>query len=203
MTVDMTDKTPVRAEGTGQSSRQGAGMQSTGRQTGSGATTPPPIKEQASQLAEDAQVKMDETIHVAQQEAKSMLSSQKGRAAESLGGIAQALRQTGQQMQEGEQAAIAQYAQQAADKIEQFSAQLQTKDVDQLLADVEGFARRRPEVFLGGALLLGFAAARFLKSSAPKLPVPMQASGPMQPTYGTTTYGTPRPHTRAYPTGEL
>ena len=200
MSVDFTDETPVRPEGTGQPSMQGAGRQGAGQHTDGGAKAPQPLRQQAGQLVDDAQNKMDETIHVAQQEAKSMLGSQKGRAAESLGGIAQALRQTGQQMQDGQQAAVAQYAQQAADKIEQFSSQLQNKDVDQLLADVEGFARRRPEIFLGGALLLGFAAARFLKSSAPRemqLPMTMPAGG-MQRGYETTN---PRP--RSYQTGNL
>jgi hypothetical protein len=148
---------------------------------------------------DEAQNKVDETINVAQQEAKSMLGSQKGRAAESLGGIAQALRQTGEQMQDGQQAAMAQYAQRAADKIEQFSSQLQNKDVDQLLADVEGFARRRPEIFLGGALLLGFAAARFLKSSAPTPDMQMQMQdGGMQRGYEMN-----RPRPRSYQTGNL
>jgi gas vesicle protein len=178
---------------------QGMGSQGT-RQPADGSNRPAqPIKEQASQLMDEAQNKVDETINVAQQEAKSMLGSQKGRAAESLGGIAQALRQTGEQMQDGQQAAMAQYAQRAADKIEQFSSQLQNKDVDQLLADVEGFARRRPEIFLGGALLLGFAAARFLKSSAPTPDMQMQMqAGGMQRGYEMN-----RPRPRSYQTGNL
>jgi gas vesicle protein len=199
MSVDITDDMPTRVEGTSRSPMQGMGSQGT-RQPADGSNRPAqPIKEQASQLMDEAQNKVDETINVAQQEAKSMLGSQKGRAAESLGGIAQALRQTGEQMQDGQQAAMAQYAQRAADKIEQFSSQLQNKDVDQLLADVEGFARRRPEIFLGGALLLGFAAARFLKSSAPTPDMQMQMQdGGMQRGYEMN-----RPRPRSYQTGNL
>jgi hypothetical protein len=54
----------------------------------------------------------------------------------------------------------------AAHQVEQFSRTLKERDVEQLYGEAEAFARRQPGVFLGGAVVLGFLAARFLKSSA-------------------------------------
>ena len=53
-----------------------------------------------------------------------------------------------------------------ADRLESFSQTLEGKDLDNVVTDVERFARRNPAAFLGGALALGFIASRFLKSSA-------------------------------------
>jgi hypothetical protein len=40
--------------------------------------------------------------------------------------------------------------------------------VRELVGEVQDFARRQPTLFFGGAVVLGFAALRFLKSTAPK-----------------------------------
>lgn len=53
-----------------------------------------------------------------------------------------------------------------ADRLESFSQTLEGKDLDNVVTDVERFARRNPAAFLGGAVALGFIASRFLKSSA-------------------------------------
>ena len=50
--------------------------------------------------------------------------------------------------------------------MERFSNYLSEKDSEELINEVEDFARNRPAVFLGAAFLVGAAAARFLKSSA-------------------------------------
>ena len=81
-------------------------------------------------------------------------------------GVANALRQTGEQLHEQDQGSVGRYAEQAAEQAERFSGYLRDRDANQLLNDVEDFARERPAIFLGGAFLLGAAAARFLKSSA-------------------------------------
>lgn len=95
-----------------------------------------------------------------------MMDQQKHRAADSLGSVASALHQTGDNLQNGDQDAIGQYAHRAADTVDQFAQQLRDKNVDQLFSEAEQFARREPELFLGGAVLLGLLASRFLKASA-------------------------------------
>ncbi|MFA8384675.1 MAG: hypothetical protein ACEPO2_03575 [Pelagibaca sp.] len=49
-------------------------------------------------------------------------------------------------------------------QINGIAARLQDTSVDEMVDDVALFARRNPLLFLGGAALAGFAAARFLKS---------------------------------------
>jgi hypothetical protein len=54
----------------------------------------------------------------------------------------------------------------AADRIEQLGGYLERTSGDDLLRDVEGFARRRPWVIAGLGLMAGLAASRFLKASS-------------------------------------
>lgn len=123
-------------------------------------------RQATSNLTEQAKQKVTEGVDQAKQQAKSALDEQKSRTAEQLGGIAGALRQTGEQLQEQDNAMVAQYAQGAADQIERFSNYLQTADVSELWRETQNLARRQPELFVAGALAGGFLLARFLKSSS-------------------------------------
>ena len=123
-------------------------------------------RQAASNLTEQAKQKVTEGVGEAKRQAKSTLDEQKSRAADQLGGIAGALRQTGDQLQEQDNAMVAQYAQGAADQIERFSNYLQTADVSELWRETQNLARRQPELFVAGALAGGFLLARFLKSSS-------------------------------------
>lgn len=91
---------------------------------------------------------------------------QKSRATESMGAVADALRQTGQQLSSHDQAGIGRMAERAAEQLDRFSNDIQNKNVNELINDVENFARRDPQLFLGGAVVLGLFASRFFKSSA-------------------------------------
>src|SRR5205814_450028 len=62
----------------------------------------------------------------------------------------------------------AQYTNSLAQQIENLSGYFERKDVREMVRDVESFARRYPAYFIGGAVALGFLAARFLKSSGPR-----------------------------------
>jgi hypothetical protein len=96
----------------------------------------------------------------------SRLDSQKDQAADGLGSVAQALRQTGDHLREQDQAATVQgYIASAAGQVERFADYLRSTDVSQMVNKAEQFARRQPALFLGGAFVLGLLGARFLKSS--------------------------------------
>jgi hypothetical protein len=124
-------------------------------------------KDKAGEVVDQAQQKTGEVVDQAKQQAASQLSVQKDRAAEGLGSVADALRQTSQQLQQQQAAGpIGDYAARAADQIDRFSTYLQHRDVNQIVGEVERFARREPVLFLGGAFALGALAARFLKSSS-------------------------------------
>ncbi|MBY0285276.1 MAG: hypothetical protein K2W81_15105 [Sphingomonas sp.] len=57
-----------------------------------------------------------------------------------------------------------QYARSAADGIASFSESLKAKEIDDLVADVQGFVRKSPAVAIGIAAALGFVVARLVKA---------------------------------------
>jgi hypothetical protein len=118
-----------------------------------------------SEVMDQAQNTARQVSAQAKQGATSRLESQKERAVDSLVTVAQALRQTGQHLQEQDQGTIGTYIELAAERVEDFTNHLRANDVSGLLAESQDFARRRPTVFLGAALALGFVGARFLMSS--------------------------------------
>ncbi len=121
---------------------------------------------QASEYAQQGQEKAAEVAGQGREKAKGQIATQKERASGELQGIARALQSTGEQLREQNQDSVGRYADQAAEQVERLSNFLDEKDSEQLLNEVEDFARQSPAVFLGGAFLAGVAAARFLKSSA-------------------------------------
>jgi hypothetical protein len=58
------------------------------------------------------------------------------------------------------------YIRKAASQIEGVSDQIKTGNFGDLVSGAQAFARRQPTAFLGLAVLAGFGAVRFLKSSA-------------------------------------
>ena len=60
-------------------------------------------------------------------------------------------------------------------------------DIQTVANDVQRFARQNPLMFLGGAALLGFAAARFLKASDRTQPAPHHAHVEVDPWTGHVT----------------
>lgn len=125
-------------------------------------------KDQAKNLAHEAK---DQTVKVAEQardHVQHLVSEQKDQAADRLGSLAGALREAGRKLNEGEQSGdFGRYADRAAEQVDRLSTYLRDNDLRGFVRDTENFARRRPEVFLGGALLAGLALARFLKASSP------------------------------------
>ena len=99
------------------------------------------------------------------QGANTQLSSQKNRATDGISSVAQAVRQTTQQLRDNRHDTIARYVDEAANQLERVSNQLRNKDVGELMRDAQQFARRRPAVFIGSAFAIGLLGARFLKSS--------------------------------------
>lgn len=97
--------------------------------------------------------------------AAAQLSTQKDRATDGLGSVAEAVRHSTRHLRENKQEAIAGYVEKAADQIDRFSAQLRDRDVSEIVDDVQRFARRQPAIFVASAFALGIVGARFLKSS--------------------------------------
>jgi len=120
--------------------------------------------QQAVQQAQDAASQLTET---ARTQARSMASSQKDRAAQGINDLAGALRHSSDELRQSDSAPIAGVLDGVAGRVESAGTYLQTHDVDTLRRDAEDWARRNSGLFIGGAFLIGLAAARFLKSSSP------------------------------------
>jgi hypothetical protein len=137
-----------------------------------GGSQSPPVTEQATE------------------QVTSRLDMGKEYVVETITGVAQALRQTSQHLRdEGAQPTLAQYADRGAEQIETFTGYLRRRDTGQLVTDVEGFARRQPLAFAGGAFALGMLAVRFLRSRSE--PRGQSTSSPSSASYGSSAYNTP------------
>src|SRR3978361_51282 len=97
--------------------------------------------------------------------ASDQLTTQKDRATDGLGSVAQFVRQSTQQLRDQKRGPIAGYVEQVADQIDRFSHSLREKDISELLDDAQQLARKQPAFFIGGAFVLGLVGARCLKSS--------------------------------------
>ena len=154
-------------------------------------------KQQTQQLAQQARQQAGRLANRGSEQVKSQLGSQKHQASQRLMPVQSALRETAHQLRSQGQGPIAQYADGASDQVERFSGYLRETDVDQIIEEVRGVARRRPAMFLSGAAALRFLATRFLKSSS-------QERAPSRESYGTipttaTPYGTGGPPTALPP----
>ena len=125
--------------------------------------------QQVKELASDAKDETKKMAEQARDHVQELVGRQKDQAAERLGGLAGALREAAHKLQEGDQGGdFGRYVDRAAQQVDRLSGYLRDKDLGGFVRDTESFARRRPEVFLGGTLLAGLMLARFLKSSAPE-----------------------------------
>ncbi|MHB1134351.1 MAG: hypothetical protein ACYC4L_18425 [Chloroflexota bacterium] len=125
--------------------------------------------------------RVGEAAEQVKQQATSRLSSQKENVASSLSAAARAMRETQTRLRDQDQPLVAEYADSAAGQIDRLANYLREKDLDEMVGEVERFARRQPALFLGGSLLLGILGARFLKSSGQR---PEQTGGYYRGAYG-------------------
>jgi hypothetical protein len=119
-------------------------------------------REKAGQLKRQA----EEAAHGVRDRARSIADQQKHAAAGRVEGVAHALRRASDDLREQGQPMIAEYSRYAAEGLESMAQSLDRRDVDDFVEGVENFARQRPIAFLGGAMVAGFALARFMKSSS-------------------------------------
>lgn len=122
-------------------------------------------KDEAKHLARDAKHQTTKAAHQAKDQVNQVVAQRKDEAAERLNSFASVLRDTAGKLNEQDENGIGQYADRAAQQVERLSSYLRDRDVSTFLRDTETFARRHPDVFLGGAFLAGLVLARFFKAS--------------------------------------
>lgn len=174
--VGSTDTVEIPVVNTG---RTGKGRSGSSAGTGSDSPVQDVVQQAqdtAGQVMDQAQEAAGKVVDQVRETASSQLSTQKDRAAETVGTVAQVIRSAGESLKGQNQSGIAQYADQAAERVEQFSSYLQNRDVRDIVVEVQHFARRQPTLFLAGAFLLGALGARFLKSSGQQAQQDQQGS---------------------------
>ena len=145
----------------------------TGDKSGSTDLSVDSVKETAKGLYDQAKSTAGQAFGAATKRATEVLDEQKGTVAGGLTTVADTIKQVGDNLTTAEEPnkiteTAAKYTNSLAEQIENLSGYFERKDVRDMVRDVEGFARRYPAYFIGGAVALGFLAARFLKSSNPK-----------------------------------
>lgn len=134
-------------------------------------------------VSEDARHQASETVAV-----------QKRAAADHIRGLARALRETAGQLREQRQEGLARYTDCCAEDVDRMAVWLNDSDAQTLVEQTQDFARRRPDVFLGGAVAAGFLLARFFKSSSERsIPGGARASAERSGSYAAAGDGGSRP----------
>jgi gas vesicle protein len=118
------------------------------------------VKSRAREAVSQAKERAGEKI-------ESRISESKTKAAETLSGVASTLLSSSQQLRENNQDGAGRAMERAAEGVERFASYLQQTNVDDVVGQVQEFARRQPAAFIGGAFALGFIASRFIKAKSP------------------------------------
>lgn len=125
---------------------------------------------QAAQMATEAIKKQasDLTANIGS-ELSNTAEQQKRQGAQAIQGFAHAIDTAASEL-DTQSPLVARYIHDAARQIETFGSNLSNRNVNELMVAVTNLARRRPALFLGGAVATGMVLARFLKSSARNQP---------------------------------
>jgi hypothetical protein len=119
------------------------------------------IKEQAAEFVDAAK----DVASQASDRFKETIDGQKTAGAEYVGSLADTKRRAAREF-DRDLPIAGTYIRKAAAQVETVSDSIRTGNFNDLVRGAQGFARRQPTAFLGMAVLAGFGAVRFLKSSA-------------------------------------
>lgn len=155
-----------------------AGQQVKGAAEGLGASV--------GRKAEELKGRAGSAVEAAKERARAAAGEQKNSAAERVSGFAEALRHASSDLDHQGQSLVSGFVRQAADGLEDVSGAMRRNDLDDLVGGIEDFARRRPALFIGSAVLAGFGIARFIKASSERRrgrgrdyePAPYEQGGP-------------------------
>ena len=118
-----------------------------------------------SEATSDAKEQAKRAAYHVTDQAKSTVDMRMSEVGQEVGSVAEAVRQTTYEIGEESQT-IARYGERVAEQLETVSTYLNEKGVEDVLSDIQDFARRQPAVFLGGAFMLGMVVGRFMRSSS-------------------------------------
>jgi ElaB/YqjD/DUF883 family membrane-anchored ribosome-binding protein len=113
------------------------------------------VKDQASAMASEAG-----------DVARKAANTGKGKAVEALGSAARMTDEAAKSIDQHLGAQYGDYARKASDGISKAANSLNSKEVDQLIADATDFVKKNPMVAVGAAAAVGFVLTRLLRSGS-------------------------------------
>jgi methyl-accepting chemotaxis protein len=120
-------------------------------------------KDNAAQLGDTAR----DFANTAKDKVGEAVTQRKSIGADYIGSIADATQQAAMAF-DNDLPQVAHYIRQASEQIQGVADNVREREVRELVGEVQEFARQQPTLFFGGAVVLGFAALRFLKSTPPQ-----------------------------------
>ncbi len=136
------------------------------------------VKEQVKDLAQQAKEGTADLAQQAKGQVNDLVAQGREQTAQRLQSLASALSDVAGRLEREDTSGFGSLARRAGEQADRAARYIKDKDLGDLVHDVEGFARRHPDVFLGGSLVAGVLVARFLKSSAER-----QGAGYSSPSY--------------------
>ena len=125
------------------------------------------LTDEVSRMAKDNAAQLGDAARDfagnAKEKIETAVTQRKSFGADYVGSIAQATSQAAQAF-DNDLPQAAHYIRQASEQMQGVADTIRERDVRELVGDVQEFARQQPTLFFGGAVILGFAALRFLKS---------------------------------------
>jgi hypothetical protein len=131
-------------------------------------------QEQASEVIEQVSEQVTATIGEVREQATTTFTQQRDRAVSTLTALADALQQTGRNLEQQRQgvsaqdapaAGIAPFIEDAAGRLSQSAEFLKDKDISGLFDEAQRLARKQPGLFLASMFGIGLAGARLLKGA--------------------------------------
>ncbi|MGI8562947.1 MAG: hypothetical protein ACR2MZ_05225 [Candidatus Dormibacter sp.] len=123
-------------------------------------------KEQALQVTSSAKEQLQLATGSAQEKMREQVNIRSTQAGNQVDSIGQAMRKASDHLSGQGNQLPAKAAEQLAQRVEQLGGYLRQSDADRILGDLENYARQQPLILATAGLVVGVAAARFLKTSS-------------------------------------
>lgn len=123
-------------------------------------------KKKSEELTKSVKATVDEKVGEAKNSVLKAAEKRREQAAGKIHDYQRAAAAAASKLKGDDDETLGDHLQDLSGKLADVSEYLEKTDVKQLVRDAGKFTRKHPEIVLGGTVLLGFAVARFLKTSA-------------------------------------
>jgi len=123
-------------------------------------------QEKAQEVAGQAREKAQEGAQRAREGLRGQVDQRSTQAGQRVNQQAEDFRSVAQALRDQGKDGPARMAEQAADRAQRMGGWLERSDADEIIGEIEDYARRNPWAVALGGLALGFAASRVLRASS-------------------------------------